>query len=94
MVRSLDPLQFDDIESNTITYTQQNVTALMIRFYNDCTGDNGNYIPDNKMCSIKSSYSGLSLTGTNKGLRLEDARTAESWRSKSLIQSAAQIYGS
>lgn len=72
MVRSLDPLQFDDIESNTITYTQQNVTALMIRFYNDCTGDNGNYIPDNKMCSIKSSYSGLSLTGTNKGLRLEE----------------------
>ncbi len=72
MVRSLDPLQFDDIESNTLIFTQQNVMALMVRYYNDCTNDNGNYISDNKTCAFKSVFSGLSLTVTGKGLRLEE----------------------
>ena len=72
MVRSLDPLQYDDIESKTLIHTQQNVTALMVRFYNDCTSESSNYIPDNKPCSIKNAVSGLSLTITNKGLTLEE----------------------
>ena len=72
MVRSLDPLQFDDIEQNTLIFTQQNVMALMVRFYNDCTTDNSNFITDGKVCSFKSTYSGLSLTATNKGLALAE----------------------
>ncbi len=70
-VRSLDPLRFDDVESNTLIYTQQHVMALMVRFYNDCTTDNGNFIPENKPVAIKSVFSGLCVTVANKGLTLE-----------------------
>lgn len=71
-VRSLDPLKLDDVESSTLIHTQQNVMALMVRFYNDCTTDNGNFISDSKVNAFKSVYSGLCLTATNKGLSLEE----------------------
>lgn len=72
MVRSLDPLQYDDVESKTLIYTQQNVMALMVRFYNDCTVDNANFISEAKTNAFKNVYSGLCLTVTNKGLALEE----------------------
>ena len=69
-VRSLDPLRFDDVESNTLITTQQHVMALMVKFYNDCTADNANYLIENKPYSFKSPASGLCLTAGSKGLLL------------------------
>ncbi len=71
-VRSLDPLRFDDVESNTLIHTQQNVMALMVRFYNDCNTDSGNFIVENKNYSFKSFVSGLSITVSSKGLILAE----------------------
>lgn len=71
-VRSLDPLKLEDIESETLIHTQQNVMALMVRFYNDCMTDNGYYINGSKASSFKSEYSGLFLTVTDKGLTLSE----------------------
>ena len=70
-ISHLDPRAFDDVAKNTLPVTQQNVTALLLKFYNDCTSDAGNYILDGKAYTFKNEISGLVLTVTPKGLQLE-----------------------
>ena len=50
---TLDPRAFDDVAKNTLPVTQQNVTALLLKFYDDCTSDAGNYILDGKAYTIQ-----------------------------------------
>ena len=70
-ISHLDPRAFDDVAKNTLPVTQQNVTALLLKFYDDCTSDAGNYILDGKAYTFKNEISGLVLTVTPKGLQLE-----------------------
>ena len=70
-ISHLDPRAFDDVAQNTLPVTQQNVMALLLKFYDDCTNDKGNYITDQKLYSFKNEVSGLVLTVTTKGLMLE-----------------------
>lgn len=70
-ISHLDPRAFDDVAKNTLPVTQQNVTALLLKFYDDCTSDAGNYILDGKAYTFKNEISGLVLTVTPKGLQIE-----------------------
>ncbi len=70
-ISHLDPRAFDDVAKNTLPVTQQNVTALFLRFFEDCTSDCGNYITDGKAYTFKNEISGLVLTVTPKGLQLD-----------------------
>ena len=72
MISHLDPRAFDDTAKNALPVTQQNVMALLISFYNDCASDNGNYITDAKLYTIKNEASGLVVTVTPKGLVLDE----------------------
>ncbi|WP_295208829.1 zinc dependent phospholipase C family protein [Ruminococcus sp.] len=72
-ISHLDPRAFDDVAKNTLPVTQQNVMALLLKFYDDCTADNGNYIVNGKAYTFKNEVSGLILTVTPKGLQLEKA---------------------
>lgn len=67
----LDPRAFDDVAQNTLPVTQQNVMAVLMKFYDDCTNDKGNYIIDQKQYTFKNEATGLILTVTSKGLSLE-----------------------
>ena len=72
-ISNLDPKAFDDVSKNTLTATQQNVAALLLKFYDDCSSDNGNFVEDHKLYTFKNEVSGLVLTVTPKGLQLEKA---------------------
>ena len=74
-VRTLDPLAFDDIESNTLIYTQQSVAALMLRFYDDCMNERNNYLDEKRNYPFRNAATGLCLTVTNKGLTVEENNT-------------------
>ena len=58
-ISHLDPRAFDDVAKNTLPVTQQNVTALLLKFYDDCTSDAGNYILDGKAYTFKNEISDL-----------------------------------
>ncbi len=73
MMSHLDPRAFDDIAKNTLPVTQQNVMALLVKFYNDCSSDNGNYVIDSKAYTFRNEASGQIITVTEKGLTLDDA---------------------
>ena len=62
---------FDDVAKNTLPVTQQNVTALLLKFYDDCTSDAGNYILDGKAYTFKNEISGLVLTVTLRDCSLK-----------------------
>lgn len=70
-ISHLDPRAFDDVARNTLPVTQQNVMAVLLKFYDDCTNDKGNYIVDKKQYTLKNEATGLILTVTPKGLSLE-----------------------
>ena len=72
-VRTLDPKAFDDAEKNTLVYTQQNVAALMIRFFNDCTKENNKYLSQDRNYIIKNLKTGLLVTVTTKGLIMAES---------------------
>jgi hypothetical protein len=69
----LDPRAFDDVAKNTLPVTQQNCMAVLLKFYDDCNSDKGNYICDKKLYSVKNEISGLMLTASKKGLTLENS---------------------
>ncbi len=72
-VALLDPRAFDDVAKNTLPVTQQNVMALLMRFYNDCSSDNGNFIVDGRAYTFINEASGLVITVTPKGLVIDEA---------------------
>ena len=69
----LDPRAFDDTAKNTIPVTEQHVMAVLLKFYNDCTSDNGNFLSSDKMYSFKNEATGLMMTVTSKGLAVDEA---------------------
>lgn len=71
VVSLLDPRAFDDTAKNTLPVTQQNVMALFIKFYDDCTQDKGNYIEDNKSYTLKNEATDMVITTSEKGLILQ-----------------------
>lgn len=71
-ISHLDPRAFDDAAMNTLPVTQQNVMAVLLKFYDDCMGDKGNYVVDTNLYTFKNEATGLVLTVTSKGLSLEN----------------------
>lgn len=70
-ITHLDPRAFDDTAKNTLPVTQQNVMAVLLKFYNDCTSDKGNYVIDKKLYTFKNEATGLVMTVSPKGISLE-----------------------
>ncbi len=71
-ISHLDPKAFDDAAKATIPVVQQNAAALLLKFYDDCIGDNGNFLCDQKSYTLRNEASGLVITVSPKGLTLED----------------------
>lgn len=69
-ISKLDPKAFDDAAKSTIPVVQQNASALLLKFYDDCCTDNGNFLCDGKLYTLKNEASGLVITVTPKGLSL------------------------
>lgn len=72
-VLHLDPRAFDDTAKNTLPVTIQHVMAVLLKFYNDCNDDNGTFICDDKMYSLKNEATGLMMTVTSKGLTVDES---------------------
>ena len=70
IIKSLDPRDFDHTAEEMLPIIQQNVMALMLKFYNDCQCDNENYILDQKLYSFKNLASGMMITAGEKGISL------------------------
>lgn len=70
-VSTLDPVAFREAASDTLSLAQQNVMALMLKFYDDCLAEGSNYIEDGKSYTLRNEASGLVLTATSKGLVLD-----------------------
>lgn len=71
IINHLDPRAFDDTAKVVLPNIQQNVTALLLKFYDDCCNNNGNFLQDKKLYSLKNAASGLVLTVSPKCLTLE-----------------------
>lgn len=67
-VSRLDPKAFDETAAGTLTATQQHAAALLLKFFDDCNSENGNYLTDKKSYTFKNEMTGLILTATPKGL--------------------------
>ena len=65
LIKTLDPIAFRDAAKATIELSQQNVAALMLKFYEDCTTDKDNYIRDGRSVMIKNVVSGMVITEEN-----------------------------
>lgn len=72
-ISNLDPKAFDDAGKSTISTVQQYVMALMLKFYHDCSNENGNFLLHKKFYTIKNEALGLCLTVTPKGLILQES---------------------
>lgn len=70
-ISTLDPRAFDEAAKDCLVVGQQNVMALMLKFYDDCQQDRGNYIVDGKQYTLKNEASGLIVTVTDKGIILD-----------------------
>ncbi|MBQ8967918.1 zinc dependent phospholipase C family protein [Ruminococcus sp.] len=68
----LDPRAFDDTAKNTLPVTEQHVMAVLLKFYNDCTADNGNFLCNDKQYCFKNEGSGLVITVTPRGLAVDE----------------------
>lgn len=70
-ISTLDPRAFDEAAADTLKVSQQNVMALMLKFYDECQQDKGNYIVDGRQYTIKNEASGMVVTVTEKGIILD-----------------------
>lgn len=72
-VSELDPIAFDTAVKSLVPLTVQNVTALLIKFYNDVqtSAAGGNYLTDGRLYSFRNEASGLLLTVKKKSVSLE-----------------------
>ncbi|SEK23857.1 zinc dependent phospholipase C family protein [Ruminococcus albus] len=69
----LDPRAFDDTAKNTIPVTEQHVMAVLLKFFNDCNTDSGNFVCNDKMYTFKNEATGLLLTTTEKNISVDEA---------------------
>lgn len=67
-IARLDPKAFDEAAKSSLPVAQQNAAALMLKFFDDCSADNGNFITDGKKYSFRNEATGQLLTVTAKGL--------------------------
>lgn len=65
-IRGLDQSGFNKAAGELLPYAQQNVYALLIRFYRDCHEDRRNYLRDGGRYSIENVGKGLVLSAGNK----------------------------
>lgn len=79
-ISKLDPIAFDNAVKGMVPVAVQNVMALMTKFYDDCKGENGNYIADGKLYTLRNEASGLLMTVTAKGIALEKADRSKEQR--------------
>ena len=70
-ISTLDPLSYRNDAETMLPLAQQNVMALMLKFYADCKSTNTGIITDGKTVTFKNSLSGLVLVCDSKGLRLD-----------------------
>lgn len=70
-ISKLDPIAFDNAVKSMVPISVQNVMALLMKFYDDCKCDNGNYIIDGKLYTFKNEANGLVITVGAKGISLE-----------------------
>ncbi|MBO5448981.1 MAG: zinc dependent phospholipase C family protein [Ruminococcus sp.] len=70
-ISHLDPRAFDDTAKNVLPVVQQNVMAVLLKFYDDCMTDKGNYVIDKKLYTFRNEATGLILTVGSKGLSME-----------------------
>lgn len=69
---------FRKVAKQTLPYTQQNVMALLLRFYSDCCEDKDNFLENEKKYSIINLGSKLFVTATPKGIVLAPETNDES----------------
>ena len=61
-ISGFDPLAFSYTGEQTLTMAQQNVMALLLKFYDEANDDRKNYITDGKKYTMRNEASGLVLT--------------------------------
>lgn len=70
-MEKLETSAYDETLAEMIPAAVQNVMALFMRFYDDCAGNNSNYLCNEKAYSIRNEETGQLMTITAKGLSLE-----------------------
>ncbi|MBR1862482.1 MAG: hypothetical protein IJ806_00120 [Ruminococcus sp.] len=77
-IATLDPRAFAEAAGEALPAVHGNMAAVMLRFYDDCHGENGGYVLSGRAVGIKNEGSGLFLTVGKKGLAMsESAKTPE-----------------
>ena len=76
----LDPGAFSQTADSTLKMAQQNVMALLLKFYNDANAAGKNYISDGKKYTIRNAASGLALTAQDGNILLFPADKSKSQR--------------
>lgn len=71
-IMSFDRRAFDDTCKDTLPFAQQNIMAVLLKFYDDCMGDKGNFLTDGKSYTFINEASGFVLTADPKGITLAE----------------------
>lgn len=66
-IRSLDKKDFANAAGHVLPYTQENVMALLLRFYRDCLNDNGNYLKNGEEYKFINLATKEAVTASDKG---------------------------
>lgn len=67
----LDPRAFDLTADSTLPAVQQHTMAVLLRFFDDCQTDRGNFVTDGKLYTFRNEATGLVLTMGEKAPSLE-----------------------
>ena len=70
-ISTLDPKAFSEAAGTMLPIAQQNVMALMLKFYEDINSDNGNCVVSDKAYTIRNEATGAVLTVTKRGVVLD-----------------------
>lgn len=81
----------DKVCRSTLPTAQQYTAGIMIRFYNDIQGENGNYLLDNKEYSVKNERTAGLLTVTGKGVALDAANDSLQQKFTLLLKSDGSV---
>ena len=73
-VLTVDPDTLEKVCKSTLPTAQQYTACMMIRFYEDATSNNGNFLLDGKEYSFKNERTSGFLTITPKGIVLDEAK--------------------
>lgn len=71
-IMSFDRRAFDDTVKDTLPFAQQNIMAVLLKFYDDCMNDKGNFLTNGKSYIFVNEGSGLILTAEPKGVTLAE----------------------